>query len=481
MARIISYPEHLIFRISEIRDRLHPTQYSTRMLPSPLSGPAPSAGTAPSGIFMPLPSSSYSSPQSSSSPSLHGIPASYDDLRSISHGHDGVILKHNDQSMGRANIADIISHLQHGDVTEALDKLRRLNLEASATHSQLPQLPLHERNSQEAIMDALIQQSKFLAESTQRSGAPEFTAEKVTFTKFKNIGIKEGQTRLEDCIWTWENEFEIAKIPYSVSRVLTCMLPDGNLFKWSMAFRSTTMNPTDPEDIKNWSWTKFRQNIFQSTLYIAPDKNKIRLAFNALKCDGVGTRDQLDTYTTDFLHALQNLRMHNLQSVFSDEHIAQHYYDRLPDNTKTYLSLKDPSRDEIRTDLAEVMQSVRELLKWKVYLDAIGSDRTGRLVGAQGITNSNSPQSAPSQIGARIGEVAQYSKTSPMFAQWLDAKGSRFKYRHKLTKGGNYHVIIGTPQQLEALFANGAAKAAGLKRNERNAAPNATPGSGAPV
>jgi len=177
--------------------------------------------------------------------------------------------------------------------------------------------------------------------------------------------------------------------------------------------------------------------------------------------------------------------MHNLQSAFSDAHIAQHYYDRLPGNTKTYMSLKDPGRDEICTDLAEVMQSVRDLLTWKVYLDAVGSDRTGRLVGAQGITNLTSPQSDPSQTSSRIvpenGEVVQFSKTSALSAQWLNANGSRFKCRHKLTKGGSYHVIIGTPQQLEALFNNGAAKTAGLKRHERNAAPKATPGYSAPA
>ncbi len=136
-------------------------------------------------------------------------------------------------------------------------------------------------------------------------------AEKVKFSTFKNAGTGKDQTPVESFIWTWDGEFDVANLEPKVSRVLGLMVPGGNLSSWKDSFRSLSRDPKDPEDIRYWSWQRFCEMLYESTMYSPPDKKHLLDAFTTVKCQEPGTPEQITTYTNTFTLAFQDINWTN--------------------------------------------------------------------------------------------------------------------------------------------------------------------------
>jgi hypothetical protein len=101
----------------------------------------------------------------------------------------------------------------------------------------------------------------------------------------------------------------------------------GNLNNWKDTFRSVTRH--DPNDIRNWTWERFCKELYNSSMYSRPDKKKLLDAFQKVKCKDPGTSDQITAYDNAFMLAMQNLRLHRLDSSYSASQQAQIHYNNL--------------------------------------------------------------------------------------------------------------------------------------------------------
>ena len=164
-------------------------------------------------------------------------------------------------------------------------------------------------------------------------------AEKVKFTTFKNAGPGKDETLLEYILWTWEREFNSANLEPQVSRVLGLMTPGGNLHSWAASHRSVTCDPKDLDDVSNWTWQRFREVLFASTMYSPPDKKKLLDTFESVTCPEPGTREQITAYFHAFTMAFQDLRRHRLDKQFSEASQAQMFYKKLPKLFKHHFGL----------------------------------------------------------------------------------------------------------------------------------------------
>lgn len=150
------------------------------------------------------------------------------------------------------------------------------------------------------------------------------------------------------------------------------------------------------------------------------------------------------------------------------------YYNNLTKLVKHHMALRDPKREdsELRTDLCELRSEVRNVMAWTVFKDAAMSAASGgRAVGALG-AHSGGPGNSDGytkRIEAQKGEIVRFSAATPQSGTWLSANAVRFKCRHALVKEGSQHVIVGSANQINALFANSDATAAGLVQLPRNA------------
>ena len=303
------------------------------------------------------------------------------------------------------------------------------------------------------------------ASNAGRSADNQGNAEKVKFSTFKNAGSEPGSTSIDIILWTWETEFDSASQPPKVSRVIGLMLPGGNLSAWKDSHRSISRDVNDPEDIRNWSWDRFRKELYESTMYTPPDKKKLLDTFSNVKCHEPGTPDQITAYTNQFSMALQNLKIHGLHSAFSPSQQAQMYYNNLTTFVKHHLALRDPKRvdSELRTDLCELRTEVRDLMTWTVYKAEAAAKSGGRAVGALGAqSGSGNSDGVTKRIEPLKGEIVRFSTATPQSGTWLSGNAARLKCRHSLVRDGSQHVIVGSAQQINALFANADAKAAGL-------------------
>ena len=88
--------------------------------------------------------------------------------------------------------------------------------------------------------------------------------------------------------------------------------------------------------------------------------------------------------------ALQNLRLHRLDSSFSTSQQAQIYNNNLTPLVRRYMALRDPKRKdpETRDDLAEVRQEARDNAAWTVFQEEATSAMSGRAIGALGTTGT---------------------------------------------------------------------------------------------
>ena len=350
-------------------------------------------------------------------------------------------------------------------------------------------MPLAPEKKEEAIPDnlsstlsALEQATRLLARNPARSNDDYSNAEKVKFTSYKNAGTGQNQTSIDHIIWQWETEFDSAGIPPKVSRVLGLMQPGGNLSDWKDTFRSISRDINDPDDIRNWSWARFCQEMYASTMYTPPDKKKLLDAFLNVKCQDPGTPEQITAYTTQFSMALQNLKLNRLHDSFSPAQQAQTYYNNLTKLVKYHMALRDPKREdpEIRTDLTELRAEVHNVVKWTVFKDAASQAASGgRAVGALGL-NAGPRNVAPTKrLEPQKGEIVKFSKATPQSEHWLSSNAARFKCRHALVSGGSRHVLVGNPINLNALFANSEACSAGIidmpRRPPRPMTPHALP------
>ena len=91
--------------------------------------------------------------------------------------------------------------------------------------------------------------------------------------------------------------------------------PSCPLSAWAATYRSVTRNPRDPEDIRNWTWERFRDELYDSTMYSPPDSKKLLDAFDKVKCQEPGTQDQVTAYTNLYMQAFQDLRRHRLETA----------------------------------------------------------------------------------------------------------------------------------------------------------------------
>jgi hypothetical protein len=99
--------------------------------------------------------------------------------------------------------------------------------------------------------------------------------------------------------------------------------------------------------------------------------------------------------------ALQNLRLHRLDSSYSASQQAQIYYNNLTPLVRRHMALRDPkSKDpEIRDDLDEVRQEARDVGAWMVFREEAESTMSGRAMGALGDTSTVG--NPPDKLGRR--------------------------------------------------------------------------------
>jgi hypothetical protein len=182
-------------------------------------------------------------------------------------------------------------------------------------------------------------------------------AEKVKFSTFKDAGHSAGQTPIEVILWTWETEFASDGLSPNVSRVISLILPGGNLSSWKDTFGSVNRDLNDPENIRNWTWERFGKELYKLSMYRDPNKKKLLVALRDVKCKDPGHSDQITTYDNAFMLALQHLRLYHLDSTFSAAQQAQMYYDNLTPLIRKHMALRDGKRadPEIRDDLDDIM------------------------------------------------------------------------------------------------------------------------------
>ena len=187
--------------------------------------------------------------------------ASYHDLRAKSEAGSARI------QTPTPEIESIVKDLLSGRVEEAAAALSNIQRDS---HTQLsrgsvPLLPLKDTTNEATHVQMPTNMSEL--RTTERLSDERGDAEKVKFTMYKNAGNGPGESSVEDIVWTWESEFDSAAIQPKVARVLGLMVPGGNLSAWAATYRSVTRNPRDPEDIRNWTWERFRDELYDSTMY----------------------------------------------------------------------------------------------------------------------------------------------------------------------------------------------------------------------
>jgi hypothetical protein len=188
-----------------------------------------------------------------------------------------------------------------------------------------------------------------------------------------------------------------------------------------------------------------------------------------VKCKDPGTSDQITAYDNAFMLALQNLRLHRLDSSYSASQQAQIYYNNLTPLVRRHMALRDPKRKdpEIRDDLDEVRQEARDVGTWMVFREEAESAMSGRAMGALGATSTvfnpaDTLGRRPKRIEPHDGEVVKFSEgATPQSKAWLDQNATKYNCRHTVTIRG-MHILVGPERQIKALLANKEARAAGL-------------------
>jgi hypothetical protein len=118
------------------------------------------------------------------------------------------------------------------------------------------------------------------------------------------------------------------------------------LSSWAETYRSITLDPKDTDDISNWTWKKFRDEFFASTMYSPNDKKKLLDTFDSVTCQESGTPEQITAYFHAFTLAFQDLRRHQMDKQFSIASQAQMFYKKLPKLVKHHMVLRDPKRKD---------------------------------------------------------------------------------------------------------------------------------------
>ncbi len=119
------------------------------------------------------------------------------------------------------------------------------------SRDSVPLLSLKETTNESAPTEVSMNMSQF--KTLERFVDERGNVEKVKFSTFKNTGTGKDETPVEIIIWTWDGEFDDARLEPQVSRVIGLITTGGNLSSWKDSFRSISRNPKDPEDIHNWS------------------------------------------------------------------------------------------------------------------------------------------------------------------------------------------------------------------------------------
>ena len=202
---------------------------------------------------------------------------------------------------------------------------------------------------------------------------------------------------------------------------------------------------------------------------MSPDKKKLLDTFESVTCPEPGTREQITAYFHAFTTAFQDLRRHRLDKQFSEASQAQMFYKKLPKLFKHHMALRDPMRkdSELRENLLELQQEVRDVMDWTVYKDAVSAATHGRAMGAMGVLVSDSDK-RPKRIEPREGEVVKFTTSvTPQSTTWLDQNAGKFHCRHSVVgsrfgNGKPSHIIVGPADKIGAIFNNKDARAAGL-------------------
>jgi hypothetical protein len=358
-------------------------------------------------------------------------------------------------------------------VEEAAAAFRNLQCDSNTQISRgsVPSLPIKEQMHETTPAEVSMTMSAL--KTLERLSDARSNAEKVKFTTFKNAGTGKDESPVEGLLWTWEREFDAANLEPQVSRVLGLMTPGGNLSSWADSFRSISRDPKDPEDIRNWTWQRFRDELYASTMYSPPDKKKLLEAFTSAKCQEPGTPEQITAYTHAFTLAFQDLRRHHLDKQYSGAAQAQMFYNNLPKLVKHHMALFDSKRkdSELREDLSALRQEVREVMAWPIYKDVILQATNGRAMGAMGVILPGDSDKRAKRIEPQQGEIAKFTTAATtQSTAWLDQNAAKFKCRHGVVgvrAGRPSHVIVGPADRISAIFANKDARAAGLTEKVR--------------
>jgi hypothetical protein len=192
-----------------------------------------------------------------------------------------------------------------------------------------------------------------------------------------------------------------------------------------------TRDINDPDDIRNWTWDRFRRELLKSSTYSPPNKKKLLDDFQEVKCKDPANSDQITVFDNAFM--LQNLRLHRLDSSFSDSQQAQTYYNNLTPLVRRQMALRDPKRKdpEIHTNLDEVREEARDVSMWTFFQEEVATATSGRAMGALGVTGTTG--APPDKLDRRPkikpqdGEVVKFSTgVTPQSKAWLESNATKY-------------------------------------------------------
>ncbi len=255
-------------------------------------------------------------------------------------------------------VESIIKDLLCGRVDETAAGFRNIqdDFNAQISRDNVSAMSLKETTNAEVPVDTTMTMSALKTLVSEVRG----NAEKVEFTRLKNADTGKDDTRLETIVWTWEREFNSANQEPQVSRVLGLMTPGGNLSSWVETYRSITLDPRDTDDISDWTWQRFRDELFASTMYSSPDKKKLPDTFDSVTCQDPGTPEQITVCFHAFTLVFQDLRRHQLDKQFSIPSQTQMFYKKLLKLVNHHMVFRDPKRkdSELSENLSELQQEV---------------------------------------------------------------------------------------------------------------------------
>ena len=227
---------------------------------------------------------------------------------------------------------------------------RQLSVTEHNTHATTEQVPLHYHE------DVMATLTKGISTAISSTGA------KIELLKVKDT------TNIAQVLVQWEQQLTSMGVDQTVwvSRVIPCMQEGGNVREWAKAYFATEPGDIDnPENIQNWSWTQFVEQLRASTLWKVEHPDDIIYALIDCKCNENAGDDGITAYLSDFNNKLANVRSHKLTEFFTSQMIAQLLYRGLPSYFKVFMNRRrEAGTDQVlRKDYKALVLEIQQTKK----------------------------------------------------------------------------------------------------------------------